>query len=139
MREQHGAARGLRRVRGEDELDRSSRRVDVLVAQRLERAVEGLPQRGAAVRVLAAAAQAVVLLGEVCKLEVEPERAQHEHLLVRARECLDLDRLLVARRSRGVPRPLDELQEPFALLLDEHVAEDRAEKADVAPQGRGGV
>ena len=90
-------------------------------------------------RVLAAAAQAVVLLGEVCKLEVEPERAQHEHLLVRARECLDLDRLLVARRSRGVPRPLDELQEPFALLLDEHVAEDRAEKADVAPQGRGGV
>jgi hypothetical protein len=91
------------------------------------------------VRVLAPAAQAVVLLGEVRELEVEPERAQHERLLVRARERLDLDRLLLPRRAGGPASPLDELQQPLALLLHEHVAENRPEQTDVAPKRRGGV
>ena len=81
----------------------------------------------------------MVLLGEVRELEVEAERAQDERLLARARRGADLDCLLVARRSGGPARPLDEVEQPLALLLDEHVAEDRAEKADVAPQGRGRV
>jgi hypothetical protein len=87
-------------------------------------------------RVLASSPESMMLLGEVGELEVQTERPQDECLLVCARKGLDLDRLLVARRARRMPSPLDELEEPLALLLHEHVPEDGAEQPNVAPQWR---
>ena len=92
-------------------------------------------------RVLAAAADAVVLLGGVRELEVERERAQHlrlvvgrerAHGLANDRGVADLRATAVPQRARA-PRPSEEL---LALLLDEHLPEQRAEQADVPPELR---
>ena len=91
-------------------------------------------------RVLAAAAQAVVLLGEVRELEVEAEGSQDERLLARrSGEVVVLAVVLSARASRASRRIcLDEVEQPLAFLFDEHRAEDRPEHAHVAAE-RGGV
>ena len=76
VREQHGAPRRLRRMRGQHELDRRAARprgelVGGQVCELGERVVERLARDAAVVRVLAPPPQAVVLLGEVRELEVE--------------------------------------------------------------------
>ena len=85
--EQNRPPRRLGGVRGQHEPDRGRRRtLDELASrdggQLLERILERLAGDDAVVRILAAAAESVVLLGEVRELEVEPEGAQHERLLL---------------------------------------------------------
>ena len=88
--------------------------------------------------VLAAAADAVVLLGRVRELEVEREGAEHLGLVVRLERADGLahDRRVadLARLPRGGADLLLGGEELLALLLDEHLPEQRAEQADVAPQ-----
>jgi hypothetical protein len=76
----------------------------------------------------------MVLLGNVRELEVEPERTQDERLLPCAERRVDLDHVAVVTcGARIAADPLDELEQPLALLLDEHDAENRPELPDVAP------
>ena len=94
-------------------------------------------------RVGAAAADPVLLLGDVRELEVERERAQHARLPLE-RQRRDRGREVVVRgpAARGAgerPDALDVVEERLVLLLDEHPAEQVAEHADVAPErGVGG-
>ena len=104
-----------------------------------ERGVERLARELALVLVLASAAQAVVLLGEVGELEVEPEGAQHVSPAARAAAR----RTAAARSERGPGRPArlrlareraDPLlvgEELLAFLLDEDAPEDLPEQPDV--------
>lgn len=132
---------------GEDELEREAacRSFDLVARdaclfESRDRIGERLTRRTPLVLVLAATAQAMVLLGEVHELEVDAEGAQDE--------CLPLDvelgdrdaeRLAPRRPTGGTRRageqsyPLLELEDLLALLLDEHTPEDVAEEADVAP------
>ena len=92
--------------------------------------------------VLAAAADPVLLLGDVRELEVEGEGAQDARLPL-GRQRRDRGTQLVERRpasrlARERPHPLDVGEQLLALLLDEHPPEQVAEQADVAPQRRVG-
>ena len=132
---------------GEDELEREApcrpldlAARDACLFESRDRIGERLTRRTPLVLVLAATAQAMVLLGEVDELEVDAEGAQDE--------CLPLDvefgdrgperpssRRPTGRtcRAREESYPLLELQDLLALLLDEYASEDVAEEADVAP------
>ena len=139
VREEHGAARRLGRVRGEDKADR---RAEGAVVERavepLERILERLPRDASFVCVFAEPSQPMMLLGEVRELEVEAEGAEDQRLLARAQPRIDLhDRARVARCARIPADALDELEQPLTFLLDEHRAEDRPQHADVAAE-RGG-
>ncbi len=145
--EQHRSARRLGRVRGQHELDRRAARAlgELVVRDRCE-LPEGVLERfsrdAAVARVLAAPSEPMVLLGEVRELEVEPERPEHERLrlgLEVAQQLRARDASVAAGLSGRVPDPLDQLEQPRALLLDEHVSEDRPEQPNVAAEWRGGV
>ena len=132
---------------GEDEPDRRGARARAQVVGRdggeaPERVLERLPGNPSFVCVLAAAAQAVVLLGEVRELEVEPERAEDESLRVGI-EIVDhvggRDGAVAPRVTRDSANALDEVEQPATFLLDEHVAENRPEQPDVAAERGGGV
>ena len=139
--EQNRAPRRFRWVCGQHEPDlRAVRALVEVIAELQERALERLARDATVVRVLAAAAQPVMLLGEVRELEVEAERAQDECLLARAERRVDGgDRAVAAGRARVATDLLDELEEPRSFLLDEHGAEDRPQHAHVAAQRRSGV
>ena len=82
----------------------------------------------------------MVLLGGVRELEVQAERPQHSRLDVAGSSTRpDVRRVAVlpseARSRERAPRWRGSLR----LLLDEHAAEQRAEQADVSPQGRRAV
>ena len=145
VREQDGSPGRLGGVRGEHEPNRGrGRAVDELGRRNRRELLEGILERlagdDAVVRVLAPASQPVVLLGEVRQLEVEPERAQHHRLLVGGeRRRGARGRAVGARAARFAPDRLDELEQPFTLLLDEHGAENRSEHAHVAAKRGGGV
>src|SRR5262249_52093042 len=127
-------------MRGQDKADRRRVRALVELAELLVRALERLARDAAVVRVLAPAAEAMVLLGEVRELEVEPERAQDERLPAHPEARVDVDDGPVASRgARIAANLLDEFEQPRPFLLDEHVAEDRPEQTDVPAQRGGGV
>ena len=117
----------------------SARLVDPAVVELRERLGERLARDATLGLVLAAAADAVVLLGDVDELEEERERPQHGGLpLVLERG----DRLaeLVARASgAGIAgesaNPLLVVEQLLALLLDEHAPEQVAEQAHVGAEG----
>ena len=143
VRLQQGAPRRLGRVRGEHELERDVGETLVKlvlghVGEQLERLFERLAHDEARVLVLAAAADAVVLLGRVRELEVQREGAEHLRLVVGLERADGLahDRRVadLARLPRGGADALLGREELLALLLDEHLPEQRAEQADVAPQ-----
>ena len=88
----------------------------------------------------------MVLLGEVCELEVEPEGPQHlsaplvgevadDGCEIGARPRLPGGACL----ARELPDVLDVRKQVFALLLDEDTAEDLAEQPDVAAERRLGA
>ena len=88
--------------------------------------------------VLAQSAHAVVLLGYVRELEVQPERAQHARLPLE-RQRRDRVAQLVVRRAlaccaRECPHALNVREQRLVFLLDEHLPEQVAEQADVAPE-----
>jgi len=127
-------------MRRQDEANRCRVCALVDVAELLERALERLARDPSVVRVFAAAAQPMVLLGEVRELEVEAEGAEHERLLPNAEVRVDVDDGSVAAGRAGLAADLlDELEQPRPLLLDQHVAEDRPQHADVAAERCGGV
>ena len=144
MRGEDGAPRRLGRMRRQDELERDAL-LDLPLAhavEQLERLGERLARDELLVRVLAPPAHAVVLLRDVRELEVEGERAQHARL-PRHRKRLDrVVELVPARAAARGPREradvLDVLEQPAALLLDEHPPEQVAEQPDVPPQRRVG-
>ncbi len=81
-----------------------------------------------------------MLLGEVRELEVEAEGAQHERLLLGGqRRGGARNRAVGACASCLATDRLDQVEQPLALLLDEHGAEDRPEDAHVAAERGGGV
>jgi len=91
-------------------------------------------------RVGAAAADPVLLLGDVRELEIEGERAEHARLALE-REAGDCCRKIVlrsasARRARKRPHALDVREERLVLLLDQHLPEQVAEHADVPAERR---
>src|SRR5215210_7887781 len=79
-----------------------------------------------------------MLLGDVRELEVQAECPKHERLLCRRNNRYGLrdrrDLATLTRRARQEAHLLDGLQELRPHLLDEDVAEDRPEQADVAPK-----
>ena len=93
-------------------------------------------------RVGAAATDPVLLLGDVRELEVRRERAQHAGLAVDGQRRDRRGELAVlgpaAGRARERADALDVVEQVLARLLDEHAAEQVAEQADVAPEGRVG-
>ena len=99
--------------------------------------------------VLAAAADAVMLLGEVDDLEIVRERARHPLRIghVERRDGLPQRRRRLVPRGAGggapalgeSPDALFEIEERLALLLDERLAENVAERRHVAAQRLRGV
>ena len=88
--------------------------------------------------VLPAAAQAVMLLGDVDQLEVETERPQnvglidgrqHPHGVADGPGVVGF-----ARIARTQPDPLLRLEQLVPFLLDEDLAQDVAEQANVAAE-----
>jgi hypothetical protein len=144
--EQDRPPRRLRRMGGEHQLDVDVRQaraelVRRYVCQLREGVVERLTRCDARLCVLAPPAKPVVLLCDVRELEVEAERAQHEGLPLR-RESGDLRGDVVQRRSlprlaREQANALDFGQQLRALLLDEHLSENRSEQTHVPPERRG--
>ncbi len=129
-------------------------RADASFGQPAERLGQRLARDALLALVAPPAAHAVVGLGDIGELEVQPEGAQHgRRALVVERAHAGRERRLVGRRSRcpGLagepPHALDVGQQLLAVLLDEHAAERIADQADVAPQrvvaaaalARGGV
>src|SRR5207302_7403781 len=106
--------------------------------QALERLGERLAWRSRLGCVLPAAAQAVMLLGDVRQLEVQRERAQDFRLVSRRERAYGgTDGADVARAARVAgeqPDPLLGLEDVAALLLDQHRAQGGSEQADVAPE-----
>src|SRR5205814_8614949 len=100
----------------------------------LQRVVERLARRLRVVRLLAPAAQPVVLLGDVRELEVEAERTQHERGVRGSVRPRAGDVAAPARGARGKPNLLDRVEQLLADLLDEDGAEDRPEEPDVAAE-----
>ena len=93
-------------------------------------------------QLLEAPADAGLLLGNVRELEVQREGAQDTRLALDRERRDALEQLVVRRACAGGAREgadaLDVLEERLVLLLDEDAAEQIAEQADVAPQGRVG-
>jgi len=127
-------------MRGEHELQRDPAlellRRDALEPR--ERIVERFPRHALVELVRTEPAHAMVLLGDVCELEVEGEGAQHARLPLE-RQRLDgfldlLVRRAGARRARERAHPLDVLEQRLALLLDEDAPEQVAEQADVTAE-----
>jgi hypothetical protein len=145
VREQDGAPGRLGRMSGQDESDRRRRAsIDERVGRdRVEltkRVLERLARDDAVVGVFPSASQTMVLFREVRELEVQPERAQHEHLLLAGERRRGARDRAVRPRGPCVPADrLDELEQPIALLLDEHGAENRPEKPNVAAERCSGV
>ena len=84
------------------------------VPEQLERALERVARDAPLVRVLSPAAHAMMLLGDVRKLEVEAECAQNERLLLR-RQRMDVvlhagDTAAAARVARAQSYALDRLE-----------------------------
>ncbi len=140
--------RRLGRVRREDELDRDPRRRglklllgDPRVPEPRERLGERLALHAPLALRGAAAADPVVLLGDVRELEVEGERAQHRRLLPGRERVHGLGqlgrggRVTLPAGAGEAADPLLELEQPLALLLDEHATEQVAEQADVPAEG----
>ena len=140
--------RRLGRMRGEDELDRDPRGRpaqlllgDPRVAEPRERLGQRLALHAALALPGAAAADPVMLLGDVRELEIEGERAQHRRLLPRRQPVHGLGqlgrggRVALPAGACEAPDPLLELEQPLALLLDEHAPEQVAEQADVPAKG----
>ena len=150
MRLEHGAARRLGRMGGEDELDpepragRLQRRlVDAGAVELGERIGQRLARHPPLGLVLAAAADAVMLLGDVGELEEQRERAQDGPLPIepegRDRLAERAPRASGARVAGKGADPLLVVEEILALLLDEHAPEQVAEQAHVgAESGVGG-
>ncbi len=85
---------------------------------------------------------ALLLLGQVGQLEVEAERTD-ERLHVAQVERLDRARqplalllgvLFAADGDRCPPHRFDQVESALALLLDDHLAEQRAEQLDLTRQ-----
>ena len=146
------AAGRLGRMRRQDELDpqagcrppASALVVDAAALELGERVGERLARDPALGLVLAAAADPVVLLGDVDELEEERERAQDGGLALEPERC---DRLAErdrasrrARASRASARMRSSSSSSsWPSLLDEHPPEQVAEQADVgAERGVGG-
>ena len=112
------------------------------LAQACDRIGERLARHPALVLVLAAAAQAMVLLGDVRELEEDRERAQHRGLLLEregADGFLELRALArLARVTRETANLLLQHEQLLALLLDEDVSEHVAEQADIGAERRVG-
>jgi len=90
--------------------------------------------------VLPAAAEPVVLLGDVRKLEIDAQRSQDERLAIQVELGHGPPELLATRRSAGgarIPREeadaLHFVEQLLPFLLDEHVPEHVPQEADVAP------
>ena len=116
-----------------------ARLVRVDVAKALEGIGEGLARRLLILRgVLAAAAQAVMLLGDVDQLEVEAERSENVGLIARRQRphgvANSVDVAGRARIARAQPDPFLRLEQLIAFLLDEDLAQHRAEQANVAAE-----
>jgi hypothetical protein len=98
------------------------------------------------VLVLASAPEPVMLLGEVCELEVERERPQHVGLPIEG-QCGDrfgelVPRSRTAGRTRVAGQLADSLlggEEARTTLLDEHASEGLAEQAHVPSERRVGA
>src|SRR6185437_6897183 len=117
------------RVRGEHELERDPSRdlVAGLVLEPGERLLERLGEHTLLMRVDTAAADAMLLLGDIRKLEVGRERAQHARLALE-RELGDRCGEVVLRpgrpgSTREPAQPLDVLEQALAVLLHEDTAE----------------
>ena len=145
VREEDGSPGRLRRMRGQHEPNRRrggarNELVGRNGGELPERIVERLARDDAVVRVLAPTAEAVVLLGEVRELEVEPEGAQHQRLLLGGeRRRGARGRAVGTSAACFAADRLDELEQPLAFLLGEHRAENRPEHAHVAAERGGGV
>jgi hypothetical protein len=132
-------------VRRQDELERDLRSdvLDTGRAQLRERRLERLARRPLFAFVLAPAAHAMVLLGDVRELEVHRERAQHLALAVEVERANRVVQLVPRRALPGRPGegadPLLADEELLALLLDENTAEDVAQQPDVRAQRRVGA
>ena len=114
-------------------------------AEQLDGVGDRLACDGALALVVAAAADAVVLLGDVRELEEEGERGE-DAILGRDVEAGDrlVELRVVAARPGAAGERADALlegEERVALLLDEHLPEQVAEEVDVGTQrlDRGGV
>ena len=150
MGREDGSPRGLGRVCGEHELERELPRrafelrgLDGRLAQARDRLRERLARCPLLVLVLAAASEAVVLLGEIRELEVDAERAQHERLPFEVEPPDQPTQLLALRGPARRPRapgeeadPLLLVEQVLALLLDEDPAQDVPEQTDVTPERR---
>ena len=145
MRLEHGAARRLGRVGGEDELDPQAcagclqrALLDAAAVEQRERLGERLARDAPLGLVLAPPSDAMVLLRDVDELEEERERPQHRCLAVVV-ERGDRRAERVARPSgagitRKGPNPLLVVEQLLAVLLDEHAPEKVAKQANVRPQ-----
>ncbi len=144
MREEVRPPRCFGRVRGQDELERKWRHaraeLDCLyVAKLFECIGEGFAWRLLILRgVLPAAAQAVMLFGDVDQLEVETERSQNVGLIDGRQHphgvADGVDVAGFARIARAQPDPLLCFEQLVAFLLDEDLAQDAAEQANVAAE-----
>src|SRR5581483_9190489 len=132
-----GAARRLRRMRGEHELQRD--RPGLRLAELVECGGERLARHPALARVFPPAPDAVVLLGDVREREVERERPEHACLALERKRLDRVTQLLPAGPLPGGPRERAHVlhvgEEALVLLLDEYAAEQVAEQADVAADG----
>src|SRR6476660_4026334 len=93
-------------------------------------------------RVFASTSESVVLLGKICELEIEAERAKDERLGLRfgiGQRLRDVGRPEASCCSRRAPNRLDQLQQPRAFLFDEHAAENRPEQPYIPSERRGRV
>ena len=152
LRLEDGAARRLGRVGGEDELERdvlggrSQRLVaDPALPQPPEGLGERLPRDAVPALDVAAAAHAVLLLGQVGELEEERERAQDLRLPLEVELPDGAGELGAHRRVAGLARPAGDApdllllgEQLLALLLDHDAAEQVSEEADVAAERRVG-
>jgi hypothetical protein len=143
VREQDRSPARLGRVRGQHQPHRhvacaALELVRRHVGEELESALERVARNPSGVRVLAPATDPVLLLGDVRELEVHGEGAQDECLLLPRDRAYGRAHLFhgaaLPGGSRKQAHALDDLQKPFAFLLDEHRSEDGPEEPDVAAE-----
>ena len=145
MRLEDGAARGLCRMGGEDELDSEPRAgclhlclLDAAAVELRERIGERLARDPPLRLVFAKPADPVMLLRDVDELEEERERPQDGTLALgperRNRRSKGATRAAGARVAGEGANPLLLVEEILALLLDEHLPEQVAEEAHVATE-----
>ncbi len=134
---EHGAARGLGRMRGEDRAHGEPVQLGeqlVLVDPRVEDALHRLTEPGSPRAPFGRElAPAVHLLGDVGELEPGREGANQLDRGDRVHPAQQRARL-VAILADEQPHPLHELEKVAALLAHEGLAEERPELADVLPQ-----